>query len=127
MKNKHIVILYDYTNRKCRSYMDVKEDIKNNKDVIFTNCLSFFSQTYYHTHGYDVIVLKKDCSKIIMSELLSNKHEYTAKWIRREHNLYKMLLAGAFMFKKHELDLSNIINYINDIRDHVSTIKNGGM
>ena len=93
-----IQIEFDYTHGYLSSYSEVLEDIKADKHMIFTNCLNFFSFDYLGK-GYDVIVRKLNGQKIVLSELLENTGVYTDKEIRKAHNVYKMLLAGAIRFR----------------------------
>jgi len=64
------------------------------KDNFTTNSLDFFS---FETEA-NVRVVKKDGSYIDRDELLKDNF-YTFKEIRKEHNIQKMLKAGAFKFK----------------------------
>lgn len=88
-----IIINYDFISGNELSYVEGLEA----KDNFETNCLDFFS---FDNLKYDVKVLKKDGSYILMSELLDNDGSYTLKQIRIAHNLQKLLKGGTFNFKQ---------------------------
>lgn len=69
------------------------------KDGFTTCCLDFFSND---TQVEDVIVVDRAGNWISKSVLLENTGEYTDKEIRHEHNLHKMLVAGAFKWQATE-------------------------
>lgn len=104
-----IIILYDYTNDKCKSYGEVKAIVKGEVeytgDVIFTNCLTFFSITQLTKYGYDVIIRRRDGKCIKLSYLFENKKDasgkqlYTNKEIRVANNVYRLFVAGALEFE----------------------------
>lgn len=99
MNEKLIVIPLDYQHPEALSYMEVNTEIEKNTSLIFTYCLNFFDFSVYDK-GYDVKVLKKDGSYILLSELLHNPHIYTPRIIRKAHHVSKMLMANSFRFKK---------------------------
>lgn len=104
-----IIILYDYTNDKCKSYGEVKGIIKGeiefNGDAIFTNCLTFFNIDKLTRYGYEVTIRRRDGKCINLSYLLANKQDssgrqlYTNKEIRTAHNVYRLFIAGALEFE----------------------------
>jgi hypothetical protein len=107
MNENLIIIPYDYSHPDALSYMEVNDEIKKETALIFTNCLNFFDFSVYDK-GYDVKVLKRDGSYILLSELLNNPHVYTPKIIRKAHNVSKMLMANSFEFKKEQWMYSGI-------------------
>jgi len=67
-------------------------------DNFTTNCLTFFSNDL--TTADNVVVAYKSGMSIDRNELMSNQgFRYTSKHMRSEHNLCKMLIAGAFVRK----------------------------
>ena len=85
----------------------LKRIIKLNGAIVMTASQPFTSvliasnlKQYKHNWIWDQVrVVKKDGSYIDLRELLAGDDFYTSKEIRSEHNLLKMLLAGAFNFK----------------------------
>jgi hypothetical protein len=91
-----ITIHYDYTDGTEISYLEGQTKMNN----FTTCCLDFFDFNYITESCDDIIVLCKNGDSISARELLSSGHNYCAKEIRICHNIHKMLLAGAFTFKK---------------------------
>jgi len=87
-----ITIHYDFTDGTEVSFIEGKEL----GDAFTTNCLNFFN----FDNDVEVIVLKKDGSKISSLKLLENTGLYTEKNIRIVHNIEGMLISGAFNFEK---------------------------
>lgn len=83
-----IVIHWDFTDGTEVSYV---EGLKL-KDNFNTNCLDFFNMDI----NVDDIVVLRDDGKVISRK---NIQKYTNKEIRKEHNIHKMLISGAFEFK----------------------------
>lgn len=84
-----ITIHFDFTDGTEVSYVEGL----NLKESFTTCCLDFFCMD---VDAEDIIVLKKDGSKISRK----NIQQHTHKYIRKEHNIRKMLVAGLFEFKK---------------------------
>ena len=102
MVNHKIVIPFDFHDKEtCVSYGEVVVHIQKGTPVIFTHVLDFFSFSTLQK-GYDVEVLKKDGTYVLLSELLSNDNTYTKREIRNTHNVHKLLLANEFTFKNKE-------------------------
>jgi hypothetical protein len=80
-----ITIHWDFTDGTEVSYMEGKKL----GDNFITCCLDFFSNDM---DVDDITVLCKD-GRYIKRSLL---HRSTSKEIRKEHNIYKMLVGGAF-------------------------------
>ena len=97
---KEVIILYDYADdTKLASYIEVLKKIKDKDSYIVTNCITFFNFNLLDK-GYDVKVVKKNGEYILLSELLHGDSTYTEREIRKTHNVYKMLIADCFSFKK---------------------------
>src|SRR5271169_6884770 len=101
---KTIFINFDFTTGAELSY---EEGLKQD-DTYETNVLDFFS---FGKYADDVIVRKKDGSYISRNELLNVHGTYIDKDIRSEHNIHRMLVAGAFKFR----DKDNKMHKIGDI------------
>lgn len=100
--NKKIIILFDFHDTEtCVSYGEVVEGIQNGTPIIFTHVLDFFSFSTLQK-GYDVEVLKKNGTYVLLSELLSSDNTYTTRKIKNTHNVHKLLLANEFTFKNKE-------------------------
>lgn len=82
-----ITIHYDFVDGTEVSYIQGKEL----KDNFTTNCLNFFNMNEQAT---DVIVLKQNGTKISRN----NVQQHTNKQIRKEHDIYKMLISNSFTF-----------------------------
>lgn len=84
-----ITIHLDFTDGTEVSYMEgtVLSESFN------THCLEFFNMDI---EVDDVVVVKKDGSTISRK----NIQQHTDKEIRKEHDIRKMLVAGAFEWKK---------------------------
>jgi len=63
------------------------------KDDFATNCLDFFTTD---NPASDVVILSKNNHRLSRNRLLYNDVFHTDKEIRKEHNILKMLKAGAF-------------------------------
>lgn len=101
---KKIIITWDYSSVFNMSFIGVKHLMKVDCDEIHTTCLNFFSFDILDA-GYEVIVRSENNGTIVLSELLTNPQKYgTEKIIRKEHNVYKMLMSGMFNFYKEDKD-----------------------
>lgn len=92
-----ITIHYDYKDGAEDDYYTIQSTQKkyNIHTVHFeTHCLLFFKD-----FNLDVTILCEDGRYINNQELLKNTGEYTDKEIRKEHDVLKMFLAGAFRWK----------------------------
>lgn len=98
---KYIIIPFDYSGENnLLSYMGTLEAIKEQKEVIYTNCLEFFGFAMLEK-GYDVKVVKRNGDYIVLSELLTDtENAYTRRIMRKGHNATKLLLANEFTFKQ---------------------------
>lgn len=90
-----IFIHYDFVDGTEVSY---KEGIEL-KDNFNTCCLDFFD---FDCSAEDVTVFKSNGDYISRNELLNDLHEYTAKQIRKEHNLVRLLKANTFSWKSNK-------------------------
>lgn len=90
-----ITINYDFVSGKEISYGEGIEK----KDNFETNVLTFFCFDQLE-ENIDVKVVKKNGDYILLSELLLNNNGYCEKELRQAHNVYKLLVAGTFEFKK---------------------------
>lgn len=64
----------------------------NRGESFTTHCTNFF-----HTKNLDCIIVCEDGRYMLVSEILeNNRGQYTQKQIRKEHNIEKMFIAGAF-------------------------------
>jgi hypothetical protein len=77
----------------------VIREMRKGTDIIFTHDPWFF-QFDTLKEGYDVVVLRDD-KEVVLSELLNpeTREKYIQKEIRWAHNVYKMLMAGAFIMQ----------------------------
>jgi hypothetical protein len=77
----------------------VIREMKKGTEIIFTHDPCFF-QFDTLEEGYDVVVLRGD-KGVILSELLNpeTREKYIQKEIRWANNVYKMLMAGAFIMQ----------------------------
>lgn len=99
MKNKLVIIQFDFSGgNELLSYIEVLDSIKRETPSIYTTCLDFFNFSTLK-QGYDVKLVKSNGDYILLSELLLNTKEYTAREIRKIHNVRKLLLANEFTFK----------------------------
>lgn len=88
-----IIIHWDYSTGSEKSYAEVKQALASHYgQLIHTHVLDFFNTST----PVPVWVLKEDGSYIDRDELRSGQGEYTPRDIRKEHNIHKMLIAGAF-------------------------------
>jgi hypothetical protein len=88
-----IFIHYDFSEGHEISYVEGL----SRKDDFITCCLDFFNN---EVKTDDVIVLCRNGDYVSRKELLSGDTFYINKHIRYEHNIHKMLVAGALKFKK---------------------------
>lgn len=95
LKVRMIIIHYDFTDGTEVSYAEGK--MKG--DDFTTCCLDFF------TSDKNAIVLKGNGEWVSTSSLLNNDGLHTEKMIRPQHNLHKMLAAGAFTFAPPSAEL----------------------
>lgn len=93
-----IIINYDFVSGKELSYVEGCEK----KDDFETNVLTFFCFDQLE-NGVDVKVVKKNGDYIILSELLRQDNGYCEKELRPAHNVYKLLVAEMFDFKREEV------------------------
>lgn len=93
-----IKIHYDFVDGSEISY----DEGKTKKDGFNTNCLSFFTM---ENEADEVLVVKKDGSYISRN----NINEHSAKEIRASHNIYKMLIAGAFEWRSENFEIVSTI------------------
>ena len=87
-----IKIHYDFTDGTEMSYV---EGLKMG-DNFSTCCLDFFT---VENPASDVVIITQNGSSISRNELVNNEGDYTAKEIRKEHNILKMFKAGSFDWK----------------------------
>lgn len=80
------------------SYIEGLELLDKDPNCNFTtSVLTFFSNSWDN----NVIVIDKHGRSIDRNELMSNEgHSYTNKKMRKDHNIYKMLVANAFTWKQ---------------------------
>ena len=98
MNTIHIWLCEAPTNVLIQPYQTVYTHVNSNiAGDIDTYDTSWFSQSSIRK-GYNVIVYN-GYGNIDLSILLANKLCYTDREIRPSHNVYKMLMAGAFKFK----------------------------
>lgn len=98
--DKKVIILYNYSDERCKSFIEVKNLMILGKKEVYTNCLSFFDTNLFKK-GYDVIVLKDDGSRIILSEMALNKRNYGGR-MSRYTNAYKWLVSESLSFRKNK-------------------------
>jgi hypothetical protein len=79
------------------SHDSVIKEMEKGTDIICTHDPSFFQFDTLIEDGYDVIVLRGN-NGVVLSELLDSKKskKYIDKEMRLAHNVFKMLMAGAF-------------------------------
>lgn len=65
----------------------------NTKDDFTTHCLDFFI-----VENIDAKVIRKDGKSIAVKDLLASNKQHTWKMITKNHNLHKMLVAGALLW-----------------------------
>jgi hypothetical protein len=77
----------------------VIREMKKGTEIIFTHDPYFF-QFDTLIKGYDVVVLRDD-KGVVLSELLNpeTSEKYTEKKMRWANNVYKMLMADAFIMQ----------------------------
>lgn len=80
-----ITIHYDFTNGTEISFIEGKQL----GDNFTTNCLEFFNM---NEPVDEVLVLRKNGTKISRK----NIQNHSVKQIRKEHNIYKMLISNTF-------------------------------
>lgn len=80
-----ITIHYDFTNGTEVSFIEGKQL----GDNFTTNCLEFFNM---NEPVDEVLVLRKNGTKISRK----NIQNHSVKQIRKEHNIYKMLISNTF-------------------------------
>jgi hypothetical protein len=95
-----INIYVDETDLIVHPYNKVNELIKDGVDVINTYCVNFFCFDNFLFRNYEVIIHNNKGGYIKVSEILGDATDYGVdKELRKEHNVYKMFIAGAFKFK----------------------------
>ena len=101
---KILLINYDFKTSKEMLKKEILNKLTNTynkntvKDVIYqTNDVTLFNKDVFSLVD-DILVLKKNGTYISIEELYMNSDLYTAKQIRYEHNVEKMLRAGVFDF-----------------------------
>lgn len=87
-----IKIHYDFTDGTEMSYV---EGLKMG-DNFSTCCLDFFT---VENPASDVVIITQSGSTISRNKLINNEGDYTAKEIRKEHDILKMFKAGSFDWK----------------------------
>jgi len=110
-----ITIHYDFVNGTEKSYGEGHELLFEDEHASFTtNCLTFFSNSF----GDNVVVIDKHGRTIDRNELMSNKgHSYTDRFMRKAHNITKMLIANSFTWKQPNLDIVGKVR-IDEIFKH---------
>ncbi|CAH7396362.1 hypothetical protein VCHA53O466_50091 [Vibrio chagasii] len=93
---KLIVIPVDFTVEGALSYFEAKA-LKNARDfeVLITNSTHLFCFDSYVPSEVDVLLLYKDGSYMMTSEMLSQSFKYCGKQLVKAHNLHKMYRAGV--------------------------------
>lgn len=87
-----MVIQWDYLDENSMSYGEVMEALEDPKvQEIHTPCLNFFN-----TCNINALVRDRNGNELSVKSLLDNTSNATVKHIRPEHNLSRMLIAGAF-------------------------------
>lgn len=90
-----IEIHYDFVDGTEVSY---EEGLKL-KDNFSTNCLDFFNNDIKID---DVVVIDKYGNKLSRKELMANTDSrITAKYMRKSHNIQKMLKANVFNWRRN--------------------------
>lgn len=92
---EQIIIHFDFTDlgAKYVSYQEGLKLIEQGKGFI-THCTAFFT-----TENLNAVVIKDNSTYVSVANLMSdNGYIHIDKHIRPEHNLEKMLKAGAFTF-----------------------------
>lgn len=65
------------------------------KDNFNTHCLDFF----FFDNAFDVTCIKKDGTKIVLSDIRRYPKMFSDKEIRAEHNLVKLLKNNILKFR----------------------------
>lgn len=99
-----IKIHYDFTDGTEMSYV---EGLKMG-DNFSTCCLDFFT---VENPASDVVIITQSGSSISRNELVNNEGDYTAKEIRKEHNILKMFKAGSFDWKVKDDEKESVDDY----------------
>lgn len=119
-----LYINYDFVSGNELSYITCLESLNNNfittdttgeDEIIETNCLSFFNFDNLDKIK-DVIVRNKNREYISLKELLENNNIYCEKEIRLAHNVYKMLVAGAFKWNTSKVNKEETINTSDNLK-----------
>ena len=88
-EQQNIRIHWDFSDGTELSFYESIQAYRNG-EKFNTHCLSFFDFLF------DCVLIKKNGETLTPNKLIEDRGFYTSKEIKHTHNIYRMLVAGAF-------------------------------